>query len=150
MYSAGLGCKQMCGFEWHWALVTWAWNGKMIHLFSAAEYIILNEQHGFKYLPPLPGLWVVLSVLSFAQQVWEYQGFEWTRARGSGIPERVHHPEVPAVSHGAKRAWAQAPRRVQAVDTNHGEGLHRSVWRSVETNPDDSILIFKSCRNHAS
>lgn len=71
------------------------------------------------YLPPLPGLRVVLSVLSLPQQVREHQRLEGTRARRPWVPERVHHAEVPPVAHGAKRARAKAPRRVQAVDTDH-------------------------------
>lgn len=43
------------------------------------------------YLPPLPGLRMVLSILSLPQQVREHQRFEGAGARSSGIAERVHH-----------------------------------------------------------
>lgn len=105
-----------------------------------------KEKHGrFQYLPPLSGLRVVLPILSLAQQVWKHQGFEGTWAWGSGIAERVHHPEVSSIAHSAKRAWAQAPCWVQAVDTNHGQ---RADYTEVSTNhwafkqaPVDSVFI---------
>lgn len=46
---------------------------------------------GSLYLPPLPGLWMVLPILGLPQQVREHQRFEGTGARGSRIAERVHH-----------------------------------------------------------
>lgn len=67
----------------------------------------------------LAGLWVVLTILGPSQQVREGQGFEGTRARGAGVAEGVHHSEVPANTHRAKRAGAIPPIRVDAVYTNH-------------------------------
>lgn len=75
---------------------------------------------GTLYLLPLAGLWVVLSILGLAQQVWEHKGLEGARAGRTGVAERVNHPEVSAIADRAQGARAQAPRRVQAVDTNHG------------------------------
>lgn len=46
---------------------------------------------GSLYLPPLPGLRMVLSILSLPQQVREHQRFEGTGARSSGVAEGVHH-----------------------------------------------------------
>lgn len=67
----------------------------------------------------LAGLWVVLTILGPSQQVREGQGFEGTRARGAGVAEGIHHPEVPPNTHRAKRAGAIPPIRVDAVYTNH-------------------------------
>lgn len=67
----------------------------------------------------LASLWVVLTILGPSQQVREGQGFEGTRARGAGVAEGVHHSEVPANTHRAKRAGAIPPIRVDAVYTNH-------------------------------
>lgn len=55
------------------------------------ENVSKNSLLSSLYLPPLPGLWMVLSILRLPQQVREHQGFEGSGARGSGIAERVHH-----------------------------------------------------------
>lgn len=64
---------------------------------------------------------MVLSILGLAQQVGERHGFERARARGAGVPEGVHHSEVPPRAHRAKRAGAHSARRVDAVHANHAD-----------------------------
>lgn len=81
----------------------------------------------------LAGLRVVLSVLGLSQQVGEGQWFEGPGARGSGIPERVRHPQVPPTSHRAEGARAHPARRVDAVDADHcGEPARRRAQRNRE------------------
>ena len=60
------------------------------------------DKRPIPYLSPQAGLWVVLPILGFAQQVGEHQRLERTRARGSGVAEGVHHAEVAAVAYGAE------------------------------------------------
>jgi len=95
------------------------------HVGDLEEVNRTNGPIGSVYLPPLPGLRVVLPVLSLPHQVWEHQGFEGARARRPGVSERVHHAEVPPVAHGAQGARAQAPRGVQAVHADHAPDAPR-------------------------
>lgn len=84
------------------------------------------------YPLPLAGLRVVLSILSFSQEVRKHQRFEWSGSGRSWVTERVHHTEISPVSNRAERAGAQAPGRVQTVHSNHVWGSG-ALWEIINS-----------------
>lgn len=84
------------------------------------------------YPPPLHGLRVVLSILSFSQEVRKHQRFERSGSGRSWVTERVHHTEISPVSDGAEGTWAQASGWVQTVHSDHA-WERSALWEIINS-----------------
>lgn len=84
------------------------------------------------YPPPLHGLRVVLSILSFSQEVWKHQRFERSGSGRSWVTEWVHHTKISPVSDRAEWTWAQASGWVQTVHSNHASDRN-ALWEIINS-----------------